>query len=117
MTDEASNERADEGAADEETYEAAVEERLLGVVEVGTGTLVIGDPDYLVPELHGRTRLEYREVREADTREYAVPVADGMALLVQRFGGGERFPVYGEFVDDELMAVRVDFVDPAEEWE
>ena len=87
--------------------------RYLGSVEVDSGCLLIGDPGYLLPRLAtGRAGLDYQAVVDADWREPATAVADGLALLLQRFGGDGSFPVVGLFEGEELLSVRIDFGPP-----
>ena len=89
--------------------------RLLGAVEVDSGCLVIGDPGCLLPfGRDAKPGLDYQAVTDADWRQPATPIARDLALLLQRFGGDGRFPVYGRFDGPELVSVRVDFIEPEE---
>jgi hypothetical protein len=87
----------------------------LGLVEVDSGTLVIGDPGYLLPHAASRSPgIDYGEVVSASDAWPAQPLADKPVLLLQRFGGDGTFPVYGEFEGNHLVAVLID-LDPDEE--
>jgi hypothetical protein len=89
--------------------------RAIGAIEVDSGCLVIGDPTYLLPSAQaGKAGVDYQAVVDADWREAVTPFAGGLALLLQRFGGDGRFPVWGRFDGPELVSVRVDFVAPDE---
>jgi hypothetical protein len=91
-----------------------LEERLIGFIEVDTGTIVIGDPVYLLPDAErGRPGLGVSALlAEADQ---VVQVSDQRALLVQAFGGDGRFPVFGTYEDGELLRVTVDLVELQEQ--
>ena len=90
----------------------------LGLVEVDSGTLVIGDPGYLLPHAaSGSPGIDYGEVVGAPDTWPAQPLADKPVLLLQRFGGDGTFPVYGEFEGNELKAVLIDFVPDEDEEE
>jgi hypothetical protein len=87
----------------------------LGVVEVDSGTLLIGDPGYMLPHAASRSPgIDYGEVVSAPDTWPAQHLADKPVLLLQRFGGDGTFPVYGEFEGNHLVAVLIDF-QPAEE--
>ncbi|OGO51634.1 MAG: hypothetical protein A2Z32_02395 [Chloroflexi bacterium RBG_16_69_14] len=90
-----------------------VEQRFLGVVEVDSGTLVIGDPSYFLPQAaEGKSGVEYQTVIKADSSIPGVYLDDRPALLLGRFGGDGTFPVFGEFDKDAmLLRVSVEFVD------
>jgi hypothetical protein len=89
--------------------------RFLGIVEVDSGTLVLGDPLYCLPEAaRGRPGIDYAAVIEAPD-EHASYLASKPVLLLGRFGGDGTFPVFGEYEDGELLRVIVEFVDPPED--
>ena len=91
--------------------------RHLGYVEVDSGTLVIGDPLYLLPRAKGaQPGVDYQAVLDADDR-VAQPLADRPVLLLTGFGGDGTFPVVGEFEDEELVRVVVVFEEPDEDEE
>ena len=96
--------------------EGALERRFLGLVEVDSGTLLIGDPGYFLPRAEeGHAGVDYQAVVGAGAGEVAVPFANDMALLIQDFGGDGTFPVYGEFEGGELVRVCVDLIPLGEE--
>ena len=98
---------------DEEETPAAGEERYLGVVEVDSGTLVIGDPTYLLPRAREwRAGVDYQAVLDAEPEPHAQPLAGQPVLLVQNFGGDGTFPVFGEFIDGELVGIHIDLDPP-----
>lgn len=49
---------------------------------------------------------------DADATQFAMPLAGTGVLLLQRFGGEGTFPVIGEFLDGELVGVRIDLDPP-----
>ena len=85
-------------------------EKFIGVVEVDSGTLVIGDPAYLLPHAaRGKGGVDYEAVIEASDpigRLGGQPV-----LLLQHFGGDGTFPVFGQYEDGELVRVTIDLVE------
>jgi hypothetical protein len=100
---------AEEGTVSERTSS------FLGLVEVQGGSLVIGDPGYLLPHAASRSPgIDYAEVVGAGDTWAAQPLANKPVLLLQRFGGDGTFPVYGEFQDERLRAVLID-LDPDED--
>lgn len=87
--------------------------RHVGWVEVDSGCLVIGDPGYLLPwKEQGKPGVDYQVAIDADARISVTPIARDLALLLQRFGGDGRFPVFGRFDGEELTGIQIDFVDP-----
>lgn len=93
-------------------------QRFLGMVEVDSGTLIVGDPVYLLARAsEGKQGLDYQAVIDAPN-EAAAPLAGRPVLLLGRLGGDGVFPVYGEFDDyGELVRVRVEFVGPDDDEE
>ena len=93
-----------------------VERRFFGVVEVDSGTLLVGDPTYVLPRKEtGHEAVDYAEVIAADhSQSDAIRLAEGPTLLISNFGGDGTFPVFGEYEDGELMRVVVEFVEPDE---
>ena len=90
-----------------------VERRYLGVIEVDSGTILVGDPTYLLARRSdGGDGADYQEVSDADPAPAAAPLGDRPILLIQNFGGDGTYPVYGEFEDGELLRIYVDF-DPS----
>lgn len=92
---------------------ALLERRLLGVVEVDSGTLLVCDPGYVLP-FKGRDRagVDYQTVIDAPSHAHATPLAGKPAILVQNFGGDGSYPVFGEFENGYLVRVIVEFVEP-----
>lgn len=81
----------------------------LGILEVDSGTLVIGDPAYLLLSLmDGKSGVDYQAVLEADAGVDAVPFANGLTLLIQNFGGDGPYPAYGEYDDGELTRICIE---------
>lgn len=86
------------------------ERRFLGVVEVDSGTLLVGDPAYLLGERsRGKEGADYQEVIDADPSITAAPIGTRPVLLIQGFGGDGTFSVFGEFDGGELLGIYVDF--------
>ena len=90
--------------------------RFLGLVEVDSGTLVLGDPVYLLrSERDGRAGVDWDTVLEAPDAPVA-PLAGGMAMLLGSFGGDGAYPVFAELDEDGVVVrVTVHFVEPVEE--
>jgi hypothetical protein len=90
-----------------------LDRRFLGVVEVDSGTLLIGDPGYVLPSARdGKAGIDYQEVIDAPTTGLAVPFAKGLALLANVADDGPYF-VYGEYDDGELIRICI-HLDPIE---
>lgn len=87
--------------------------KFLGVVEVDSGTLVIGDPAYLLPSARdGKTGVDYQAVIDAPTTAETVPFANQLAILVNLRADGP-YPVFGEYDDEGLLRVTI-LLDPIE---
>ena len=92
------------------------ERRFLGIVEVDSGTLVVGDPCYLLARRsRGIDGVDYEEVVRSDAAGVAVPLADRPVLLISGFGGDGTFPVFGEFDESGLARVTIEFGGPDDE--
>lgn len=92
------------------------ERRLLGWVEVDSGTLLIGDPGYVLPRASdGKPGVDYQTVIDAPADLHSQPLVERPVLLLQHFGGDGSFPVVGEFDGEELIAVRIDLDPPMDE--
>jgi hypothetical protein len=90
------------------------ETRYLGQVEVDSGTLVIGDPCYLLGRAaEGRSGVDYEAVLQSDD-PVTSPLDGQPVVLLRQFGGDGSFPVFGEYEDGELIRVSVDFAEPDE---
>jgi hypothetical protein len=95
--------------------EEPVERRFLGMVEVDSGTLLVGDPLYCLPEAAlERSGIDYAAVIDAPN-EAASHLDEKPVLLLGRFGGDGTFPVFGEFDGGELLRVTIEFIDPPED--
>ena len=95
--------------------EPASPRRFLGMVEVDSGTLVVGDPAYLLASAsRGKEGIDYQAVIEAPDG-VSTYLAGQPVLLIGGFGGDGTFPVYGEFEDGELARVTIEFVGPDED--
>lgn len=94
--------------------EANADRRFLGVVEVDSGTLVIGDPAYFLPQVaEGKPGVDYEMVILADSSVPASQLDNRPVLLLGRFGGDGTFPVFGEFDEyGELLRVSIEFEGP-----
>jgi hypothetical protein len=90
----------------------ATEHRFLGLLEVDSGTLVIGDPLYFLERAaDNKPGVDYATVVAAPI-EVASYLDEQPVLLVQSFGGDGTFPVYGVFEDGELVRITVEFEGP-----
>jgi hypothetical protein len=93
--------------------EPTLERRLLGVVEVDSGTLLVGDPAYLLPRAEdGTPGIDYASVIGAGD-EPASYVDGKPVILLGSFGGDGTFPVFGE-IDEygQLARITIEFVGP-----
>jgi hypothetical protein len=95
--------------------EPALERRFLGMVEVDSGTLLVGDPIYCLPYAkEAKPGIDYESIIGAsDTM--ASHLAGQPVILLAAFGGDGTFPVFGE-IDEygELVRVTIEFVEPDE---
>src|SRR5947207_1744360 len=76
-----------------------IERKCIGLVGVDSGTMVLGDPTYLLSSREqSKHGIDYQEVIDAPIE----PVQDfggRPILLFQDFGGDGTFPVFGDFED------------------
>lgn len=87
-----------------------IERRGLGVIEVDSGTLIVGDPAYALHEkARGTSGIDYQAVLDVDASIIASRLDNKPLLLIQRFGGDGAYAIIGEFEDDELVRLVVDF--------
>lgn len=94
----------------------AIERRFLGIAEVDSGTLLIGDPAYVLPRASdGKPGVDYEEVVRADGSIHAQPLAGRPVVLLQNFGGDGAFPVFGDFDDGALIGVRINLDPPMDD--
>jgi hypothetical protein len=88
-------------------------QRFLGVIEVDSGTLVIGDPAYLLPDVRdAKPGVDYQAVIDAPSEPATVPFANGLALLLNIQADGP-YSVYGEYDDEGLLRVSI-LLEPVE---
>jgi len=90
-----------------------LERRFLGMVEVDSGTLILGDPLYCLPRAKdGTPGIDYRSIIGAP--DEPASYLDGKpVLLLGRFGGDGTFPVFAELDEDDVVVrVTVEFVEP-----
>lgn len=93
-----------------------MERRFLGMVEVDSGTLLVGDPSHVLPwKEGGKSGVDYQAAIAADPTIVATPFAGTPTLLIQDFGGDGTFPVFGEFDGRDLVRLIVEFEGPEEE--
>ena len=86
------------------------QDKLIGFVEVDSGTLLIGDPAYVLPDVaREKAGIDYEAV--LNTSEPIGQLDGQPVLLLQAFGGDGIFPVFGHFEDGELIRVTVDLVE------
>jgi hypothetical protein len=90
--------------------------RFLGTVEVDSGTLVLGDPVYVLPSAeHERAGIDWQTVLDAPS-ERMVPLVGGAAMLLSGFGGDGTYPVFAELDEDGVVyRVSIYFVEPGED--
>lgn len=105
--------RPREGPVIEEPHlgptEPEPDRRVLGFVEVDSGTLMIGDPTYLRVDREPTVDTETALAPDA----FAAPVLRDTAVLIGRFGGDGTYPVIGEVDEAGVLArVTVEFIDP-----
>jgi len=87
------------------------ERRFFGVIEVDSGTIVVGDPAYLLPSREqGKAGVDYQAV--IDSEGQGVPIGGQPVVLVTVMDDAP-YPVYGEYEDGELVRVCVD-IEPIE---
>ncbi len=85
------------------------ERTFLGVVEVDSGTLVVGDPGYLLPRAStGAPGVDYQHVLDGLTDNLAERLAGEAVLLLQNFGGDGPYAVYAEYEDGEVARICID---------
>ena len=96
--------------------EPELERRFLGMVEVDSGTLIVGDPAYCLPRVaNGKPGIDYQAVIEAPD-EPASSLGGQPVLLIGRFGGDGIYPVVGELDEyGELVRLTIEFLGPADE--
>jgi hypothetical protein len=94
--------------------ESELETKFLGLVEVDSGTLLVADPAYVLPNTErGKLGVDYSAIFEA--KRPAGPIDGQPVLLLQDFGGDGSFPVFGHFDGSELMSITIYFSELGEE--
>ncbi len=93
--------------------EPALVRRFLGMVEVDSGTLLLGDPTYCLPHAaHGKSGIDYQAVIDAPI-ETSLYLNGRPVLLLSNFGGDGSFPVIAELDEyGELVRVTIEFEEP-----
>ncbi len=93
------------------TIEPNPERRFLGVVEVDSGTLLLGDPMYCLPRATSlKPGIDYQAVIDAPN-EPASYLGGQPVMLLGQFGGDGTFPVFAEFDQDGVVwRVTIEFV-------
>ena len=94
----------------------AFERRFIGLVEVDSGTLFLGDPLYcLARAKDGTPGIDYASVIAAPD-EAASYLGGKPVMLLGQFGGDGTFPVFAEVAEDGFVVrVTVEFVEPDED--
>lgn len=94
-----------------------LERRFLGIVDVDSATLLIGDPAYVLPSrADGKEGVDYEQVRHLDLMSAPAFRLAGMpVVLVVSSDGDGTFPVFAEYEDGELMRVVIEFLGPDED--
>lgn len=88
----------------------AIERRLLGIVEVDSGTLLVGDPAYALPSKEdGKPGIDYEAVIQSPGDQHGAQLRGRPVVLIANFGGDGAYPVFGEFEDGELLRAIVEF--------
>ena len=92
--------------------EPGTERRFLGLVEVDSGTLVLGDPASCLPHAErGKPGIDYAAVIRAPIQ--TASYLDGQpVILLADFGGDGAYPVYAEFDEMGVVRVIIEFVGP-----
>ncbi len=86
-----------------------IERRIIGVIEVDSGTVVVGDPAYTLPSVEdGKAGIDYSAVL-ADVESHGRQLAEQPVVLLANFGGDGAYPVIGEFEDGEFMRAIIEF--------
>lgn len=90
-----------------------VERKFVGLVEVDSGTMVVGDPLHLLARPDGTTPgVDFQAVIDAESDEVQ-PFASGSSLLLSLAMGDGTYPVFGEWEDGEFMSITV-YLTPTE---
>lgn len=83
---------------------------LLGYLAVDSGTIMIGDPCYTLPN-DGSCRTKeaknWLKFVEATREAISEPFGKDTALVLNNFGGDGRFPVYGIYRNGMIAEVHI----------
>ena len=92
------------------------ERRFLCVVEVDSGTLLVGDPSYCLPQAEQeRPGIDYQRVIDAEPG-YGIYLGGQPVILLGGFGGDGTFPVFAELDEDGVVAsITIEFVGPEDD--
>jgi len=91
-----------------------VERRVIGVIEVDSGTVVVGDPVYALPYAdRSKAGIDYSALPDL-TGAPAYQLGDQPVVLLSNFGGDGAYPVIGEFEDGGFTRAVIEF-EPLEE--
>jgi hypothetical protein len=100
-------------AAADDGKPPVIERKFVGSVSVDSGTMVLGDPAYLLPSKEReKPGVDYQAVIDAGPDEFQT-FANGTSLLLQLSMGDGTYPVWGEFEDGEFMSITV-YLTPTE---
>ena len=88
---------------------AKVERRVIGVIEVDSGTVLVGDPTYALPDAErGRPGIDYSAVL-ADVESHGRRLGGEPVVLLANFGGDGLYRVIGEFEEGEFLRAIIEF--------
>ena len=84
-----------------------VERKFVGLVEVDSGTMVVGDPAYLLGfKAEDRAGVDYQEIIDAPIQPIQ-ELRGRPVLLFHAPEGDGSYPVFAEFEDGELLSFTV----------
>ncbi|MEU9605425.1 hypothetical protein [Streptomyces sp. NPDC048057] len=92
----------------------------LGMVDVDSGTVFVGDPCYTITgdaPRHIKTWPEWCSQLRWNGKNYDVvePVGSGVGLSIPTMYGDGSYPVYAEIVRGRVARVTIDFDPPYDE--
>ncbi len=84
--------------------------RVIGIIEVDSGTVVVGDPAYTLPSVKdGKPGIDYAAVTRDHSAKPGIQLDDQPVVLLANFGGDGPYAVIGEFEDGEFMRAIIEF--------
>lgn len=84
--------------------------RVIGIIEVDSGTVVVGDPAYTLSSVEdGKPGIDYAAVTRDFSEKPAIQLDDKPVVLLANFGGDGPYAVIGEFEDGEFMRAIIEF--------